>query len=124
MAPKSDYENIQPGTKLVAVHVSSVPQTRFTQFMQFFHCIARKTIDDGKRLTTTYYTPSNSKEKSSTTVPTVSVDAVAQQTNKAETFSITSGEISNSSLKNVDTSSLEDELRGYIFEVQHRTNCN
>ncbi|GJQ84305.1 hypothetical protein Trydic_g5243 [Trypoxylus dichotomus] len=110
MTSKMDFENIQPGTKLVAVRVNSVPPTRLNKFLRFFRCIAKKTLLDENRRLSSYYTssisPTNKGNKS-----TIELES---SPNKLDNNSLTSGEISNSSLRNVDHALLKDELGIYI----------
>ncbi|KRT84914.1 G protein-coupled receptor, partial [Oryctes borbonicus] len=110
MASKIDFENIQPGTRLVAVHVSSLPPTKLNKFLRFFRCIAKKTLlDENRRLSSYYMTsisPANKGDKS-----TIELES---SPNKYDSYSFTSGEISNSSLKKVDQALLQDELAIYI----------
>ncbi|KAI4459617.1 homeobox-like domain superfamily [Holotrichia oblita] len=106
MAPKTDYENIQPNTKLVAVHVTSLPPTKLNKFLQLFQCLAKKTLDDSNKRLSNYYSPSPTFQNGDTK----SVIELEHTPSRFDSNSLTSGEISNSSLKNVDRALLEEEL--------------
>lgn len=106
MAPKTDYENVQPSTKLVAVHVTSLPPTKLNKFLQLFRCFAAENVDDGNKTLSNYYSPPPTFQNTNSK----SIIELEHTPSRLDTTSVTSGEISNSSLKNVDRALLEEEL--------------
>nr|XP_022919695.1 pyrokinin-1 receptor-like [Onthophagus taurus] len=108
VAPKTDYENVQPNTKLVSVQIlNPVPQRPLTKFVRLFHCLAKMTWDEEKRTqqgATTAITTSIGNLKKG------NVGVVDDGFCPEELSSLASGEISNSSLKNIDGGSFKDEV--------------
>lgn len=102
----TNYNNIQPHTRLVTVQVTNKPG-KFVKFIQLFHCIAKKTIDDGKKISGYCATTHNEN--------VIILDCV--KTAKDDAFSITNSDISNSSLKDVENADLQAELDSYMCDI-------
>lgn len=97
---KTDFDTIHPNTRLVTVHIVTNRPSKFVKFLQMFHCIAKRTLDDSKK-----FSRNNSN---------VIVDYAKRTKDNA---SITNSDISNSSLKDIENGALEDELAAYMYEM-------
>ncbi|XP_018564203.1 pyrokinin-1 receptor-like [Anoplophora glabripennis] len=97
----------------LSVHVSNPNPSTLTKFLQFFHCIAKKTLDDSKRLSSYYSSPV--KETNALEL---------QKTGFLDKEKCDNGVrkpcISNSSLKNIEIDAIEDELTAYMKEIRKR----
>lgn len=102
----TNYDNIEPHRHLVTIQVKDKPG-RFVKFVRLFHCIARKTLDDGKKRTGYCATIQNEN--------VIILDCV--KSGKDDTYSVTNSDISNSSLKDVENGALQAELENYMCDI-------
>jgi hypothetical protein len=55
---KTHSEATTPSTKFISIQINpSEPPRKMNKFWQYFECIARRTFDDGKRLSAYYASP-------------------------------------------------------------------
>ncbi|KAJ3641670.1 hypothetical protein Zmor_028154 [Zophobas morio] len=101
--------------KFISIHINpTTPPRRLSKFWQYFECIARRTFDDGKRLSAYYSSP----------VKEPSILLELDTTPKKSQSCSSPCDISNSSLKDVESGAIEDELTTYMKEVRRRECCS
>ncbi|KAJ8937368.1 hypothetical protein NQ314_011914 [Rhamnusium bicolor] len=100
----------------LSVHVGSSTPTRLSKFLQFFQCIAKRTLDDSKRLSSYYSTPI----KEPNIVELEKTDTFSDSGKFARCENLHKPCISNSSLKDIETGAIEDELTAYMKEIRRR----
>jgi hypothetical protein len=109
---KTHSEATTPSTKFISIQINpSEPPRKMNKFWQYFECIARRTFDDGKRLSAYYASPV--KE------PNILLE-LETSPKRTPTRCTSPCEISNSSLKDVENGAIEDELTTYMKEVKRR----
>lgn len=101
-----NYDNIEPHRHLVTIQVKDKPG-KFVKFVRLFHCIARKTLDDGKKRSG--HCATIQKEN------VIILDCV--KGGNDDTFSVSNSDISNSSLKDVENGALQAELESYMCDI-------
>nr|XP_023023960.1 uncharacterized protein LOC111512097 [Leptinotarsa decemlineata] len=119
--PAVELQNLQAAHNLespiyLSVHVGNPTQTTFMKFLQFFQCIAKKTLDDSKRLSSYCSSPVKEQE-------VIDIEKTDESTEKEiveRCNEIHKPCISNSSLKDIETGAIEDELTTYMKEIRRR----
>lgn len=99
----------------LSVHVGNANPSTLTKFLQFFHCIAKKTLDDSKRLSSYYSSP----VKETNVLELQKTDRFLEDKDKSDN-SVRKPCISNSSLKDIEMDAIEDELTAYMKEIRRR----
>ncbi|KAJ8978004.1 hypothetical protein NQ317_004549 [Molorchus minor] len=103
----------------ISVQMKDATPTTITRFLQFFHCIAKRTLDDSKRLSSYHSTPvrePNILELDKTARYDVGRFHRCDDLHKPY--------ISNSSLRDIETGAIEDELTSYMKEIRRRELCS
>lgn len=101
-----NYDNIEPHRHLVAIQVRNKPE-KFGKFVRLFHCIAGKTMDDGKKIPGYCATIHNEN--------VIILDCV--KNGKDDAYSVANSDISNSSLRDVENGALQAELDIYMCDI-------
>ncbi|KAJ8936912.1 hypothetical protein NQ318_010939, partial [Aromia moschata] len=116
--PSPTLHNTPP--PYLTVHVGTGSSTALTRFLQFFHCVAKRTLDDGKRLSSYYSTPLREPN-----IP--ELERASKTIEKGESAGrgrFHSSCISNSSLRDIEMGAIEDELTAYMKEIRKRELCS
>ncbi|VEN43533.1 unnamed protein product, partial [Callosobruchus maculatus] len=104
----------------LSIQLGSSP-TRLGKFMRLFRCIAYRTFDDNKRLSSSYCYSSAVKEPNIFELQRT-LDSSKGSFKRSESYQRPC--ISNSSLRDIETGAIEDELTIYMNELKHRELCS
>ncbi|KAJ8909772.1 hypothetical protein NQ315_014449 [Exocentrus adspersus] len=102
----------------LSVHVGNNSNTtRLTRVLQFFHCIAKRKLDDSKILSSYYSTMV--KEPNSIELEKSDMFSELSSFNRCDS-DIYKPCVSNSSLKDIEMGAIEEELTAYMKEIRNR----